>query len=148
MANVGPGDRFDEPTVVGVDFPTVAFREASWDPDAATLTVTPVGVEIDGRQRTTFRVTNIGDPTRWTADGPVAADVQLRTVGADIEIEMPVRSEAVLLRGPEHASNVDSALSSTEHHARTTLGTTGSHAHIGTYTLRGRYPSGHSGAHA
>ena len=41
LANVGPGHRFDEPTVIGVDFPTVALREARWDPARSTLTVTP-----------------------------------------------------------------------------------------------------------
>lgn len=29
LANVGPGDRFSEPTVTGVDFPSVALREAA-----------------------------------------------------------------------------------------------------------------------
>ena len=101
LANVGPGDRFGEPTVVGVDFPAVALREARWDPDAATLTVTPVGVQIDANDRTSFRVTNIGDPNRWTAGGPVAADVQLHAAGSELEVEMPVRGEAVLLRGPD-----------------------------------------------
>jgi hypothetical protein len=101
LANVRPGDRFGEPTVVGVDFPAVALREARWDADAETLTVTPVGVQTEANNRTSFRVTNIGDPTRWTAAGPVAADVQLRTDGSDLEVEMPVRDEAVLLRGSD-----------------------------------------------
>ena len=65
LANVGPGNRFDEPTVVGVDFPTVALREARWDPATSTLTVTPVGIG-DATGRTTFRVTTIGDPNQWT----------------------------------------------------------------------------------
>ena len=35
LANVGPGDRFTEPTVVDVDFPAVALREARWTPTRA-----------------------------------------------------------------------------------------------------------------
>jgi hypothetical protein len=99
LANVGPGNRFDEPTVIGVDFPTVALREARWDPASSTLTVVPVGIG-DASGRTTFRVTTIGEPNQWTADGQLAAEVRVRVVGAAIEVDTPVRNEAVLLRGP------------------------------------------------
>jgi hypothetical protein len=98
LANVGPGERFEEPTVVGVDFP-VALREARWDPGSTTLTVTPVGIAPDGRALTTFRVTNISDPAQWSVDGPLAADVQLRAIDANLEVDTPVRGEPVLLRG-------------------------------------------------
>jgi hypothetical protein len=99
LANVGPGSRFDEPTVIGVDFPAVALREARWDPVSATLTVTPVGIG-DATEHTTFRVTNIGDPNQWTAHGPLAADVSVRVAGAAIEVDTPVRGVPILLRGP------------------------------------------------
>ena len=62
--------------------------------------MTPVGVGAGVRARTTFRVTTIGDPNEWTAVGPLAADVKIRVVGAAIEVDTPVRNEAVLLRGP------------------------------------------------
>jgi hypothetical protein len=100
LANVGPGERFEEPTVVGVDFPAVALREARWDPSTTTLMVTPVGIAPDTRARTTFRVTNIGDPAQWSVDDPPAADVQLRAIDADLEVDTQVRGEPVLLRGP------------------------------------------------
>ena len=97
LANVGPGNRFTEPTVVGVDFPAVALREARWDRRCSTLTVTPVGIAADANERTTFRVTNIGDPARWTVAGPVATDVQLRANGTDLEVDTPVRAEPLFL---------------------------------------------------
>ncbi len=100
LANVGPGNRFDEPTIIGVDFPKVALREARWDPKTSTLTATPVAVNADPRVRTTFRVTNVGDASQWTAAGPIADNVRLRTVGAAVEVEMPACDEPVLLRGP------------------------------------------------
>ena len=100
LANVGPGNRFDEPTVIGVDFPNVALREARWDPNTSTLTVTPVDINPDTRDRTTFRITTISEPTQWTADGPVATDVHPRAVGAAIEVEMPACDEPVFLHGP------------------------------------------------
>jgi hypothetical protein len=97
LANEGPGNRFHEPTVVGVDFPAVALSEAWWDAERSTLTVTPVGIG-DGRgARTTFRVTNVADPTGWSS--PVD-DVHLRPVGGDVEVVLPVRGEAVHLHGP------------------------------------------------
>jgi hypothetical protein len=99
LANVGPGNRFNEPTVIGVDFPTVALREARWDTVTSTLTVTPVGIG-EARGRTTFRVITIGDANQWIANGPLAAEVNLRVVGAAIEVDAPVRGEAVQLCGP------------------------------------------------
>jgi hypothetical protein len=100
LANVGPGRRFVEPTIVGVDFPAVVLREALWDPETSTLTVAPVGISTDSKVRTSFRVTNVADPSRWTVEGLLAADTRLRTLGTDLEVEMPVSAGAVLLRGP------------------------------------------------
>jgi hypothetical protein len=101
LANVGSGTRFDEPTVVDVDFPAVALRQAEWDAASSTLTVTPVGIgTTENAQRTSFRITNIGDPTRWAPHGPAGVDAQLRPSGADLEVDVPVRGEALQLRGP------------------------------------------------
>jgi hypothetical protein len=97
LANVGPGDRFAEPTVIGVDFPAVALREARWDAGSGELTVTPVGIGR-ARARTTFRVTNVADPAKWAVAGPVAGEVELRVSGADLEVDAPVRNEPLLLR--------------------------------------------------
>ena len=103
LANVGPGDRFTEPTVVDVDFPAVALREARWDADpgtrTGTLTVTPVAIGDPGGT-TSFRITNVAAPPHWTAEGVLAADVVLRAVGADLLVEVPVRDAPVRLHGP------------------------------------------------
>ena len=61
--------------------------------------MTPVAIG-DAGGRTSFRVTNVADPAAWTVAGPVADAVQLRAAGDDLEVEVPVRDEAVLLRGP------------------------------------------------
>src|SRR5262245_66292285 len=99
LAHVAPGVRFEEPTVIDVDFPRVALREARWDATASTLTVTPIGIG-DATARTKFRVTTIGDPYQWRVAGTLADEVNVRVVGAAIEVDTPVRAEAVLLRGP------------------------------------------------
>ena len=75
------------------------LREARWEPSTSTLTVAPVGIG-GSPGHTTFRVTTIGNPSQWTADGTLAADARIRVVGAAIEVDMPARGEAVLLRGP------------------------------------------------
>ena len=87
---------FIRPTI---DRTRVALREARWDPTTSTLTVTPIGIG-DASSRTKFRITTIGDPNQWTVAGMLAGEVQMRVVGAAIEVDTPVRGEAVLLRGP------------------------------------------------
>ena len=69
LATVGPGSRFTEPTVVDVDFPTVALSEARWDADSETLLVTPSPMNESGSaEPTTFRVINLPDPSRWKVE--------------------------------------------------------------------------------
>ena len=78
----------------------MALREARWNPETATLTITPIAIGNDPRTRSMFRVTNIADPTSWTARGPLAPNTYLRATGPDLHIDAPVRGEAVLLSGP------------------------------------------------
>ena len=92
LATVGPGKRFTEPTVVDVDFPTVALSEAWWDADRETLFVTPEPLnEGVSAKPTTFRVTNLPDPSRWkveletgesVAAAPDADALKVRTTAA------------------------------------------------------------------
>jgi hypothetical protein len=66
LANVGPGNRFREPTVEGVDFPTVALDRAWWDAGRQELAIGVVPVDDDApASPTTFRVVNLDDPARW-----------------------------------------------------------------------------------
>ena len=51
-------------------------------------------------------VTTSGDPNQWTAYGPLAADVNVRVVGAAIEVDTQVRDEAIVLRGPHRTRSV------------------------------------------
>jgi hypothetical protein len=98
LANTDAGTRFTEPTVTDVDFPAVALRDAHWDANTATLTITPVGVTDDPRARTTMRVTNVGDPAHWSVAGALASAVQLRVHNDGLEVDVPVRGEPVLLQ--------------------------------------------------
>ena len=92
LANELPGSRFTEPTVVGVDFPTLSLDRAWWDAARAELTIgtTPANDAVVGTP-TTFGVVNVDDPSRWRVscvDGtsPVALRVSARGVEIDATI--------------------------------------------------------------
>ena len=69
LATVGPGARFTQPTVVDVDFPTVALSEARWDAQLQTLFVTPEPLnESHAGEPTAFRIVNLPDPTSWRVE--------------------------------------------------------------------------------
>ncbi len=58
--------RFEEPTVVGVDFPAVTLRQAWWDAERARLTLatSPQNESVAGRP-TSFSVTNLAIGPNW-----------------------------------------------------------------------------------
>lgn len=94
--------KFDEPTVVGVDFPRVALSEASWADGALVLAAAPQ--RPSGRDdRTWVRVTNLGGrPVEgWTvtrADGSQAGAV---VVGdGDLVVELTCDGRPVTVSAP------------------------------------------------
>jgi hypothetical protein len=88
LANERPGSRFTEPTVEGVDFPTVTLDEAWWDAARRELSIgtTPINAAAVGRP-TSFRVVNLDDPAQWkvtvTTD-PVPVDLSVCERGIEI----------------------------------------------------------------
>ena len=84
----GTTDRFEEPTVVGVDFPTLGIAQAYNDPGRGVLVVeTYCGDRARYGQPTTFRVANIDAPSvtvvrdgtafgGWTQD-PASGDITI-----------------------------------------------------------------------
>jgi hypothetical protein len=89
--------KFDEPTVVGVDFPRVAMREASWDGSSLRLAAAPQNASVRGT-RTAARVTSAaaGD---WEALRPDGERVPLpRDAAGDLVVELVVDDQAVILR--------------------------------------------------
>ena len=74
LSNVASTARFDQPTVSGVDFPTVALTRAEWDDGTQQLHLSlhPMNASVQGRP-TTLRVTGLVDSSRWmvrSIDGP------------------------------------------------------------------------------
>lgn len=68
LATVGPGDRFDESTVTGVDFANVIVTRANWDPTAESLHVSLAGLPGVSGRSTSFEVWAQLPPGSWTVD--------------------------------------------------------------------------------
>ena len=77
LANEAPPARSAE--VVGVDFPTVGLRQAEWLGGALHLSTSPMNDTVVGIP-TSWRVTGLDQPARWTAmtagDVPVATRIE------------------------------------------------------------------------
>ena len=99
LATVGPGARFMEPTVVDVDFPTVALSEAWWDADRETLFITPSPMNERGAaETTTFRVINLPDPSRWKVELETGESVAAVVRGDALEVQTTAAPRRHLIR--------------------------------------------------
>jgi hypothetical protein len=75
--------------VVGVDFPTIAMRRAEWTDGALRLRTAPVNDDAAG-QPTSWRVTGLADPSRWTVTASGGVPVQTKVDGTDLVVETVV----------------------------------------------------------
>jgi hypothetical protein len=96
LANELPGSRFTDPTVEGVDFPTLSLDEAWWDADRAELVIgtTPMNDAVVGAP-TSFRVVNLDEAARWTIRASTGAPVETAPVERGIEIRTTVDRHAL-----------------------------------------------------
>jgi hypothetical protein len=96
--------KFDEPTVVGVDYPSLGLCEAWNDPESGELRIGTYAATPSRRgARTSFRVTKLADPqaVRVRCDG--VDDPRWRVVGEDtIEVECEIGDHRfeIVTRGP------------------------------------------------
>ena len=93
-------EKFVEPTVYGVDFPSVCLSQAWYDADQRRLVVaTDAGVPAAAGQPTSFRVANV-DTERCvvTVDGQLSND--WRVVDGDLEIATTVGEHTFLITPP------------------------------------------------
>ncbi len=87
--------KFDEPTVVGVDFPSVALSEARWDVGRGELRVRAVAKnESLLGAPTQFRVTNVSGASGWTLRSETAEATQLGSAAGDVLVEIPADGRA------------------------------------------------------
>lgn len=97
LADHAPGRRFEEPTVTGVDFPTVALSQAWWDTEGSRLVLAtvPMNTAVSGRP-TTLRIAGLAG-LEWEAlidGGPATA----RWVEGDLEIATTVGEHRIVVQ--------------------------------------------------
>jgi hypothetical protein len=98
LGNVSSATRFDEPTVRGVDFPTVALTQAEWDRDAQQLLLAlqPMNADVVGRP-TALRVAGLDDATRWHATSPDGVTVEVDVRGPELILQTSLGRHAVVV---------------------------------------------------
>ena len=75
--------------VVGVDFPTVALRQAAWVDGVLHVSTSPINNAAVGAP-TSWRVAGLDDPARWRARAAGGVPVETRTDGGDLVVETVV----------------------------------------------------------
>ena len=93
-------NKFDEPTVEGVDFPRIALSEARWDGNALHLAAHPQNAENEG-VRTTLRISNITSTKGWVMTQPNGDTVALTGQGDQLQVELIVDNRIVVVRQQE-----------------------------------------------
>ncbi len=91
LGNHSSCDRFSQPSVVGVDFPTVALTRAEWDAGTRELHVAmhPLNDSVRG-QPTSMGVAGLGDASRWAARSTVGAPVSAEPQGRELLVRASV----------------------------------------------------------
>jgi hypothetical protein len=99
LFNVGPGDRYGQPTVCGIDFPNVTLTQAWWDDGEARLLLATDAVNgsVVG-QPTRFGIAKLEEPSAWTVESPDGAPVATATVGLELEVTTVIGSHRFLAR--------------------------------------------------
>jgi hypothetical protein len=87
LATEAPPDASGE--IVGVDFPTVSLREAAWHDGVLHLATSPMNDGIVGTP-TSWRVTGLDDPARWTATTSDGVAVETRIDAGDLVVNTVV----------------------------------------------------------
>lgn len=78
--------------VEGVDFPTLALAQASWEGGVLRLRLHPQNAEVEGSP-TRFKITGLQDPARWRIEGDATATAGDR----DVVIETTIREHGIAL---------------------------------------------------
>ena len=96
LGNVSSADRFGEPTVCDVDFPTVALTRAEWERDTQQLLLAlqPMNDAVVG-QPTSMRVTGLDDPGRWRAVSREGAPAEVEARAGDLIVHTKVGRHAL-----------------------------------------------------
>lgn len=89
--------KFDEPTVIGVDFPRVALSEARWDGDSLHLAAHPQNADVAGTT-TSMKIVNVGGTGGWSMMRRDGARVALPVEDDHLIVELVVDDQPVVVR--------------------------------------------------
>lgn len=89
--------KFDEPTVVGVDFPKVAMSEARWDGEALHLAAQAQNSGVLG-MTTRLRVTHLNTDSTWVMRRPNGETVKLEGSEDYLDVELVVDNGTCTIR--------------------------------------------------
>ncbi len=99
LFNLGPGERYGQPTVCGIDFPGMTLTQAWWGADEARLLLATDTVnDCAVGQPTRFRIANLDEPSAWTVESPDGAPITTATVGPELEVTTVTGSHRFLAR--------------------------------------------------
>lgn len=90
-------EKFDRPTIEGVDFPRVALSEARWDGEAMHLAAHPQNRDARG-STTTMRLTNVVSTEGWVMTGSDGKTVALQAKGDHVEVALEADDRVVVIR--------------------------------------------------
>jgi hypothetical protein len=90
-------DRFDEPTVTGVNFPDVALSEARWDGSALHLAAQPRNASLAGA-RTSVRVTGLPADGPWLLIRPDGSTEPVEVASEATDLQLVVDGDRYTLR--------------------------------------------------
>jgi hypothetical protein len=89
--------KFDQPTVVDVDFPRVALSEARWDGSALHLAAHPQNATVAGSS-TTVQITNVASTEGWVMVRSDGTMISLSGKEGQVTAELTVDNQPVVIR--------------------------------------------------
>jgi hypothetical protein len=90
-------DKFNQPTVQGVDFPRVALSEAKWDGEALHIAAHAQNTKIAGTT-TSMKMTNVASTRGWCLHESDGTRTPLEDRGDHVEIKLAVNNKSVTIQ--------------------------------------------------
>jgi hypothetical protein len=99
LFNVGPRNRFAQPTVTGIDFPDLVVTQGYWDTETAQLLVATAAKNrrVVGRP-TTFKIINLDTAATWRLERDDAPPETVHPDGSELIVATTIDSHRFALR--------------------------------------------------
>jgi hypothetical protein len=99
LFNRGPGNRFDEPTVTGIDFPDLTVTQAWWDSKSVRLLVATAARSsgVMGRP-TSFKIVSLRAASSWRLERDDAPTATVYPTGDELNIATTIGDHRFVLQ--------------------------------------------------